>query len=152
MKPFTHRDRFANDMYGWLSSNWPNLYRLPYLHRGQAADKPSNTISFLCEMREGNSSPFVTQGPFFQGDQSDRKGPSESRVFRHGFPPPLNPEVERTTCTLRTDTEITKSWDLAHKTRVVVSAIKKTHTKHILRLHYFCSRYCFSSRFQIFLG
>ena len=41
--------------------------------------------------------------------------------------------VERTTCTLRTDTDITKTWDLAHKTRVVISAIK-THTKQT-RLH-----------------
>ena len=31
-----------------------------------------------------------------------------SHVFRHGFPPLLNPAVEKTTCTLRTDTDITK--------------------------------------------
>ena len=33
----------------------------------------------------------------------------------------------RTFCTLRADTDITKSWDLTHRTRVVISAIK-THT------------------------
>ena len=49
------------------------------------------------------------------------------RVLRHGFPPPSNPGVERTTRTLRTDTDITKPRDLAHKTRVVASAVK-THT------------------------
>ena len=40
----------------------------------------------------------------------------------HGFHPPLNPAAENTTCTLRTDTDSTESWDLAHKTRVVISA------------------------------
>ena len=35
--------------------------------------------------------------------------------------------VERTTCTLRPDTDITKSWDLAHKTREVISAIQNTY-------------------------
>ena len=49
--------------------------------------------------------------------------------------------VERTTCTLRTDTDITKSWDLAHKTRVVISAIK-THTYiHTTSIHWFIRRF-----------
>ena len=30
-------------------------------------------------------------------------------VLRHGFPPPFNPAVERTTCSLRTGAGITKS-------------------------------------------
>ena len=50
-----------------------------------------------------------------------------SRVLRHTFPPPLNPVVEKTTYTLRNDTEITKSWGLVHKTRIVISAIE-AHT------------------------
>ena len=56
---------------------------------------------------------------------------SEARRFHVsfvlGFPPPLNPAVQNTTCTLHTDTDSTESWDLAHETIAVVSAIK-THT------------------------
>ena len=50
-----------------------------------------------------------------------------SRVLRQGFLMPLN-RVEKTTYNLRTDTDITKFWDLAHKTRAVTSAIKHIHT------------------------
>ena len=59
-----------------------------------------------------------------------------ARVLWHGFPPPLNPVVLKTTCTLRTDTDITKSWDLAHKSRVVISDVKHIHTERykVLRI------------------
>ena len=55
-----------------------------------------------------------------------------SRVLGHGFRPPLNPTVENTRCTLRTDTEINESWDLAHKTTEVISAIKPIHTYKLM--------------------
>ena len=51
-----------------------------------------------------------------------------SLILRDGFSPALNPAVDKTTCTLRTDTDIAKSRDLAHKTRVVISAIKQIRT------------------------
>ena len=51
-----------------------------------------------------------------------------SRVLGRGFPPPLNPAVDNTASTLRTDTDSNKSRDLARKTRVVLSAIKPKHT------------------------
>ena len=50
-----------------------------------------------------------------------------SRVLGLGFPPPLNPAVENATSTLRTDTDSNESWDLAHETISVISAVK-THT------------------------
>ena len=51
-----------------------------------------------------------------------------SRALRRGFPPPLKRAVARTTCTLRTDTDVTESWDLAHRAGVVISAMKHIHT------------------------
>ena len=47
-----------------------------------------------------------------------------SHVLAHGFLPPLNPSIENTTSTLRTDTDSNESGDLAYKTRVVISAAK----------------------------
>ena len=67
-----------------------------------------------------------------------------SRILRHGFPPPLNPGVQRTTCTRRTD--ITKSRDLAHKTRVVLSAIK-THTYPNVQIHALSCSFSRAARF-----
>ena len=65
-------------------------------------------------------------------------------ILRHSFP-----AVERATCTLRTDTDNTKSWDLAHKTKVVISA-KKTHTHtHESPFHSFFD--CCSIGFRWFL-
>ena len=60
-----------------------------------------------------------------------------SPVLRHGALPPLNPAV---LCFLLTDTGITKSRELARKTRVVTSAIKHIHTYikqtyHAVSLH-----------------
>ena len=52
----------------------------------------------------------------------------EEHVLGHCFTPPLNPVVENTTCTLRTDTDSNESWDLEHKTRAVVSALKPINT------------------------
>ena len=58
-----------------------------------------------------------------------------SRVLGRGFPPPLNPAVENTTCTLCTDADSIESWDLAHRTIAVKSAIKTyiyIHTSSII--------------------
>ena len=51
-----------------------------------------------------------------------------SRVLKQGFPPLLNPAVENTKCTLRTDIESNKSRDLARKTIAVISAKEPIHT------------------------
>ena len=56
-----------------------------------------------------------------------QESPAVSRVLGHGYPPPLDPAVENTTCTLRTDTDNTESQNLEHKTIAVISAVK-THT------------------------
>ena len=47
-----------------------------------------------------------------------------SRVLGHGFPPPLNPAVESTTCesTQRTDTDIA---DIAIKGTIIMSEVEK---------------------------
>ena len=52
-----------------------------------------------------------------------------SRVLGRGFPLPLNPAVENTTCTLRTDTDSNRSWDMTHKTIAVINVVKSIHIR-----------------------
>ena len=47
------------------------------------------------------------------------------------FPPPLNPAVENTTCTLRTDTDSNVSWYLAHKIMAVIGSVKPIRTNKL---------------------